>query len=103
MGVKGYDTFFEKPGKIDKKNCEVCGTECNVKRGVMGATCFAQAVGGGRSLHDYFYCPNNEQKWHEKAVEMKMELNDTKSPSLRKIIQKDIDELIKHGTRKNKV
>ncbi len=87
-----YNSFSRQPGEVDEINCEVCGSACDVKRDVSGPTSWAGSMAGSKKLHDLFTCPYNDEQWHWETLAMVQELRDTSSPSLRKLIQKDIDK-----------
>jgi len=87
-----YNSFSREPGTIDEINCEVCGSVCEVKRGEVGPTSFGGAIAGSKTPHDRFTCPHNDEQWHWETLAMVQELDDTSSPSLKKLIQKDIDK-----------
>ena len=36
--MKGFDTFYEEPGKIQERYCQICGSLCEVKRNQTGPT-----------------------------------------------------------------
>ena len=94
-GVNSFCIVHEQDEpRVTEQFCKVCGTLCEVKRDIYGATCFAQAMCGVKSMHDHFYCPHTEQTWHIMAMKIYSELEKTVSPSLCKMITKDLDDLI---------
>ena len=97
---KHYNSFHRQVDAVDEMLCNVCGTVCDVRRGVEGATGFASAMAGKKTKHDYFSCPHNDEQWHWEALAMAQELGDTVSPSLRAIIQQDIDDAVCDGLKK---
>ena len=94
---KHYNVFYRISGEIDEIKCVVCGSVCNVERSQVGATSLAGAMAKVKTSHDRFYCPHNDEQWHWESLAMVQELEDTYSPSLRKIIQKDIDKSVKEN------
>jgi hypothetical protein len=92
--MKGYDVFFTDPDSVDEMKCRVCGTFCDVKRGENGSTGWAQAMANGKTLHDYFYCPYKEEKWHEQAFRLVQDIEKCYSPSLKKIMEEDLKKMI---------
>lgn len=95
MGMKGYDSFFPDPGTVDKIECKVCGAVCKITRNVDGATGYAESVSGGTHLHDYFTCPYSDEDWHSQALEIAIEITRCPSPTLRLMMQDDIDHIVK--------
>lgn len=77
---KNYNAFWEKNvDETDEVNCKVCDSICDIKD------------------NDFFYCPRNDEQWHWETLALLQELNDICSPSLRKLIQKDIDKARKEN------
>ena len=93
--MKGYDMFFPNKDVKDGIECKVCGVMCDVKRGVYGPTSFASAMGKSGRRHDIFTCPNREEAWHQQALEVLMEMEKNPSPSLKKIMGKDLKDIVK--------
>ena len=94
-GFKGYDYFCPAPNIIDEMKCKVCGSVCDVNRGVNGPTGFAESMAKKKHLHDYFFCPYSKETWHLNALELLKEIEKSHSSSLKKIMQNDLDEIIK--------
>ena len=92
--LKGYDFFCMTPEKFDKVICKVCGINCDVKRNVMDYTGFAAAMAKTKTLHDQFKCPNVDEKWHKKALNLILDIESCNSPSLKKIMQTDLKNII---------
>lgn len=96
--MKGYDTFFEEPGKFPERECQVCGSICEVERNRLGPTGWAEAMGGHAHLHDFFYCPHAKKDWHEQALELVQEIEETSSKRLSTLLQQDLNDLLaEHG------
>lgn len=95
MSSKGYDYFTPRPDVIDKIGCKVCGSNCDVKRGVSGPTGFGEAMARKGHLHDLFSCPHSDAEWHEQALEIMKDIRDCHSPSLKKIMESDVAKIIK--------
>ena len=78
---KGYDCFFSDPGDTKSMKCRVCGVECVVERNVNGA-------------HDYFYCPNSEKQWHDRALRLLMESEKFESRTLRDLVYDEYKDFL---------
>jgi len=91
--MKGYDVFFEAPGMVDKRSCQVCGAECYVKRDQIGPTSWASAVTKADVPHDHFYCPHSGQPWHEQALALIQAIESTPSKRVAALMQQDLVEL----------
>lgn len=92
---KHYNVFYREPGTVTGMNCRVCGTMCIEERNVAVSKRWS-----GASIRDRFTCPYNNEDWHWRALAMVQELEDTSSPSLRAIIQQDIDDAVYDGLKK---
>ncbi len=84
MVHRGYELFMPDPGTVEEMECKVCGSVCDVKRGVIGPTSFGEAMGKGSHWHDEFRCPNRDESWHQQALEVLMAIEKSPSPSLKK-------------------
>ena len=76
MGTKGYDIFFTDPDTVEEMRCKVCGTLCKVERNVTGPTGWVEAMGKRGHWRDEFVCPNSGKPWHEKALELAMQIDE---------------------------
>lgn len=92
--VKGYDVFFEEPGAYEDKTCRVCGEKCLVKRNQLEPVSWATAVGLIKIPHDYFYCSNSDQAWHQKALEIILKIEETRSDRLIQMMKLDLNDLL---------
>lgn len=96
--MKGYDVFYETPGAVAQRTCQVCGAKCRVEHDRLGPTGWAAALGKSNALHDYFYCPNAGQAWHEQALELVQAIESTPSKRIAALMQQDLIDLLKeHG------
>jgi hypothetical protein len=96
--MKGYDVFFEIPGTVSTRSCQVCGVVCNVERNRVGPTGWATAVAKAEMIHDYFYCPHSGQSWHEQALALVQAIENTPSKRVAALMQQDLTELLdEHG------
>lgn len=93
----GYTVFHPDPGKWDEMECRVCNTKCVVERDRLGPTCFAAAMGGSKRKHDCFWCPYHEAEWHEHALKLKREIEDTVNKKIKAIMQEELDELLEEN------
>ena len=87
--LKEYTVFNRQCGTTESIQCQVCGEEMMVERNATGRT-----MSGRDFIHDVFECPNIGQDWHLQALKIKYELDNTASPSIKKIMQSDLDEII---------
>jgi hypothetical protein len=95
---KGYDVFFERPGEISRRVCQVCCTECLVERNRVGPTSWSAAIGKFEILHDYFYCPHLPKDWHKQALALVEAIDKTPSKRVTALMRLDlIDLLSEHG------
>lgn len=92
--MKGYDVFFENPGEIQERICQVCYTLCEVKRNQNGPTGWAEAMAKRGHLHDYFYCPNIHKPWHENALKIVLAIDETPSKRVAALMREDLIELL---------
>lgn len=92
----GCDTLHPLPETVSESACGVCGAVCEVKRNVNGYLSYAAAMTKKKRLHDYFFCPHREDPEHKKARALIAEMKQTNSPSLKKIMQGDLDIMISH-------
>ena len=76
-------------------NCDVCGTRMTVRRNVLGATGFDEAMSGHKHRHDVFTCPHLKTAWHEHVVAVIEEGRQFKSLRLRAILQKEIETVLR--------
>lgn len=89
--------FTPRPGEREEMHCDLCGSKCNVERNVHGPTGMAEAMAKHGHLHDVFICPYSLVDWHQQARGLEWELRDTSSPSVKALIQSDIDVLLKEN------
>ena len=91
---------FPAPGMVKKVKCGICGRQMKVKRNVLGPTSWVESMARGKHLHDSFMCPNLNQDWHKKIVDLKIEEHNTASDKIKKILEKEILEILKvHAVR----
>lgn len=95
--LSGYDVFFTPPGARRLVRCRVCETECSVTRGRVGPTGFAMAMAGDSVRHDRFECPNASADWHRQARDLLREIEATASPTLQRLLRRDLQTLVARG------
>ena len=83
----GYDSFFEKPGEVQERFCQVCGAKCDVLRDQLGPTSWAGAMAGKSTPHDHFFCPNSDEEWHEQAIELVQAIEETPSKRIAELMK----------------
>ena len=82
--------------------CRVCGAECEVERNVLGPTGFASAMGGTKTLHDRFHCPNIDIEWHETALRLVVAIEESPSKRVRELMQLDLEDILReHAVEKS--
>lgn len=82
------------PGTVKTAKCGICGSQMNVKRNVLDATSSIEKMCHSKHRHDSFTCPNINKSWHEKIVNLKYEAYDTASNKIKKILEKEMAELL---------
>jgi hypothetical protein len=97
MPTKGYDVFYTEPDTVDEIYCKVCGTLCDVERSVIGPTSFGESIAKRGHWHDYFCCPNTGQPWHEKALKLAIEIDQTHSKRLAALIRLDLEDILREN------
>jgi hypothetical protein len=90
--------------EIDIHRCPFCDAVCCVERNKIRPKITGMASSmhwhGTPQIYDEFSCPNNNIKWHKTLMEYHEELNETKSPRLKKLILEDISDLLKLNLEK---
>lgn len=96
----GYDFFQTEPNTVKEIKCKVCGAICNVKRNEYGPTSWITAMANKKQHHDEFTCPNAEKEWHEDALDLLEEIEETKSKRVNKLLKQDLQELLETHSEK---
>lgn len=91
------DFRWARPNTVDSATCRVCSAECCIERGIDGPTCWAQAIGGTTTVHDWIYCPHWKEDWHDEALTLKLRLDEEPSARLRKVIALDLADAVRRG------
>lgn len=102
MYKKGYDCFYVEIGNETEMICNVCGTKCEVHRGALGPTCWAEAMAKVNRPHDAFRCPYGEEAWHQTARELKQEIENSSSKRIRNMIRMNLEEILNENLRLSK-
>jgi hypothetical protein len=77
--------------------CGVCGTEASVSRNVDGPRGYAQAMSGGKSLHDVYECPRANDEWHRRVVAIRQEARKTASHKHRDMLRQEAYDVLEVG------
>lgn len=95
-GMKGYTTFHLPVEEKDKEvKCKVCGKI--IKGEIVDAPSgFGEAMSRGHHIHCMFECKHVGESWHNQAFKICYEIDQTNSPSLKKLMQKDLNWIIKN-------
>ncbi len=94
MSSVGCNIFSEEPNTVKEMFCNICGTRCEVEHNRLGSTSWSESMAGKSHLHDRFACPNNSKIWHDQALELYMEAEQTASQRLAALIRLDLDDLL---------
>ncbi|MFC1879097.1 hypothetical protein ACFLZW_04220 [Chloroflexota bacterium] len=101
--MKGYDVFFETPGEVTERICQVCGTTCLVERDEVGPTSWTSAMGKLDIVHDCFHCPNSNHPWHRQALELVQAIEKMPSKRVAALMRDDLLDLLnEHGCESGK-
>ena len=88
------DCFILSPGTGHEINCNVCNSRCLVQRKVQGIKVKYVSGTGLDDTHDKFYCPKSNEGWHEEAVSLYLESQNTVSTRISNIIREDLRDLL---------
>ena len=92
----GYDSFTPGPGEWpDHVNCKVCNDVMVVERNCEGPTSYVMAIARSTRKHDFYYCNNSKQDWHQQAIKLLEEIKNTSSPRLAEAITLDLNDVLK--------
>lgn len=98
MSAKGYDVFFEPPGRVSGHTCHVCGATCSVERNRVGPVSLAGAMAQTETVHDYFHCPHSGTDWHEQCLALVQAIEAMPSKRVAALMQQDLTDLLaEHG------
>jgi hypothetical protein len=92
-----YEIFYTTPDTVETKACRVCGTSCDVKRGVYTASNFKEATNKMADLYDVFTCPHAGKDWHEQALKLAQAIDAMPSKRVAALIKQDLQDLLKEN------
>lgn len=80
--------------------CGVCGTICDVTRGVKGPRSYVQSITGESEMYDLFLCPYRYARWHEEVLQLRRDAQGSVSEWLRKALYAEADGLLQDAGMK---
>jgi len=90
MPLNSGNSVIFLPGTVGGPiGCRTCGDAMDVERNVLGPTSYVEALHKREKKHDHFTCPNWQEDWHEQAIALKQEIENTVSHSLTKLLCAD--------------
>ena len=92
--MKGYDSFFETPGTVTERFCQVCNTKCLSEHNKIGPTGWVAAMAKSETAHDFFYCPHINQPWHQQALALVQAIEDSPSKRIASLMELDLIDLL---------
>ncbi|MBT3187365.1 MAG: hypothetical protein HOG15_12350 [Anaerolineae bacterium] len=96
-----YEVFYETPDTVKEKSCQVCGSACDVTRGVYGPSNFIEAKNKMADLYDVFSCPNTDKDWHELALKLLMAIDEMPSKRVAALMRLDLQDLLNENRDNN--
>lgn len=99
MAQTGYDFFIAEPNSPDERICRVCGSKCRVTRNVFGPTGFVYAKANKFTNHDEFVCSHTDEPWHEQALRLAIEIDETPSKRIADLMKADLHDLLQENLR----
>ena len=92
----GYGLFFAESGNKKSRDCNVCGSKMDVEN-YHGPTSWGGAMAGEKRACKRLVCPHIKKDWHEQAVDIMMEEERTKSPTLKRLLSQDVANIVRDG------
>lgn len=89
----GWDTFKRDCG-TEEMLCRVCQSPMTVRRGVEDFRNSRDAMNGLKTKFDYFQCQYSPSAWHTQALKILQEAEETASPTLKKILKTDANDIV---------
>ena len=86
---------FSQIGITKILKCGICSAKMKITHGYYGPTSWAGAMAKIYHQCNQHKCPNLEAEWHKKAVRINHEINQTVSPSLKKLLFKDMKAIVR--------
>jgi hypothetical protein len=74
--------------------CGVCGSRMNVKK-VFGPMSWASAMAKHHVEHDLFTCPNIDAGWHQQALALLTEIENTPSRTFAEMLDKEYRKVVR--------
>lgn len=87
--LKGWDSEHRKLGSDEELRCRVCNVMMDVKRGFI-----SKNKAGVEEAYDKYTCPHRDKDWHIKALHLCLEMRDTASKRLKKMLEQDLDDIL---------
>ena len=78
-------------------HCKVCGTLCNVDRSLCGPAGFAESMARRGHWHDRFVFPHTGKSWHDQALELMLEIEETPSKRVIELMKQGLDDLLREN------
>ena len=88
------DHYTPDAGTEGDVYCGVCGDLMNCKRNVYGPRGYMQAIGGGKSLHDSYTCPNHSEMWHMQVKALREWVKKIPSKKISSLAEEEINEIL---------
>ena len=95
IAEKGWDVIFTDPGAEQQINCPVYSAPMSVERDQNVPASWAEAVSGKKHRYDVWRCSSYACDWHIQVKHLRQEMDNTISPTLRGILQNDIDQILR--------
>lgn len=107
--IEFIDYFQTDYKQFEEMKCLACGSICDVKRDLPGATFLRlyyyylynkKEEFNNEEIndsHDYFSCPHIDQKWHLRASRLKQQIFNSESSSLKNIMEEDLKNIIQQN------
>lgn len=92
----GEEVYTPDIGSVGPFYCRTCGDQMSKEPGINGYRSWASAMGKQKSTFDYYECPNRNSNWHIQVLRLKKEISETASTAIGKILQKEINQILKN-------
>jgi transposase-like protein len=91
----GWDVLFTDPGSVGQMSCPVCSAPMTVERNQNVSASSSEAMTGKKRRRDLWRCSYFGSDWHNQLKQLRQEMDNTASPTLRGILQNDIDQILR--------